>query len=293
MSHGLQYVANCSILFSERPLLERPAEAKGAGFDAVEFWWPFADVVPPDADIDRFVAAIEDAGVHLIGLNFAAGDMSSGERGLLSIPSRSHEFRDNIDVTVGIGERLGTMGFNALYGNRVDDALPGQQDELAAENLAIAAKAASHIGAVVLLEPISGAAHFPLLTAKDVVDVIERVERESGVDNLWLLADLYHLTVNGDNLSDAITEYASRIGHVQIADAPGRHEPGTGEFDLEKYLCQLEAVGYSGFVGLEYVPSRTTDESLEWLPRHRRAASFAFNSNTRSNIDHDPVTEKL
>ena len=131
---------NCSILFTELPLLERPAAAKQAGFDGVEFWWPFTQAVPGDKDIDAFVAAISDAGVQLVGLNFFAGDMPGGDRGLVSWPARAAEFRDNIDVTVGIGERLGCKAFNALYGNRVEDSSPAEQDELGAENLALAAR---------------------------------------------------------------------------------------------------------------------------------------------------------
>src|ERR671937_3060537 len=116
----MRYAVNCSILLTELPLLERPAAARAAGFDAVEFWWPFAEPVPPDAEVDRFVRAIEDAGVRLTGLNFAAGDMPAGDRGLASWPGRETEFRDNIDVALGIGERLGTGVFNLLYGNRVE-----------------------------------------------------------------------------------------------------------------------------------------------------------------------------
>src|SRR5690349_6723574 len=140
MAHPLPYDVNCSILFTEIPLLQRPAAAKRAGFEGVEFWWPFPDAVPADKDVDAFVAAIEDAGVALVGLNFFAGDMAGGDRGLVSWPERAAEFRDNIDVTLGIGERLGCKAFNALYGNRVDDASPQEQDELGAENLGLAAR---------------------------------------------------------------------------------------------------------------------------------------------------------
>ncbi len=272
MNHGLRYLVNCSIMFTELPLLERPAAAKAAGFDAVEFWWPFGAPAPPDADVDRFVAAVKDAGVHLVGLNFAAGDMPGGDRGLLSWPGRELEFRDSVEVAVTIAGQLGTTGFNALYGNRLPQATPDEQDELASANLAVAAEAAGRVGAVVLLEPVSGAPHYPLLTADDVVSVIDRVERESGVDNLRLLADLYHLSVNGDEVGSVIARHGERIGHVQIADAPGRHEPGTGELDLDKYLSALEAAHYSGWVGLEYVPSQDTETSLGWLPRERRGA---------------------
>src|SRR6201991_2668634 len=127
----LSYLPNCSLLFQELPPLERPAAAKAAGFDAIEFWWPFAEAVPADAEVDAFVAAIEDAGVALVGLNFFAGDLAGPDCGVLSIPGRSAQFRDNVDVVAGIGERLGVRGFNALYGNRVDGVDPGDQDELA------------------------------------------------------------------------------------------------------------------------------------------------------------------
>jgi hydroxypyruvate isomerase len=270
MSHALRYEVNCSILFTELPLLERPAAAKQAGFDAVEFWWPFADAVPADTDVDTFVAAIEDAGVQLVGLNFFAGDLPGGDRGLVSWPKRSTEFRDNIDVTVGIGERLGCRAFNALYGNRDDNHSAAEQDELAVENLGLAARAAARIDATVLIEPVSGAARYPLQTAADALTVIERVQTAYGVQNVGLLADLYHLAVNGDDVDRVITEHADRIAHVQIADAPGRNEPGTGTLPLESQLAALVARGYTGWVGLEYKPATTTVESFGWLPRERR-----------------------
>ncbi|MEI7055894.1 TIM barrel protein [Nocardioides sp. CCNWLW239] len=271
MSHQLRYEVNCSILFTELPLLERPAAVKAAGFDAVEFWWPFAEAVPSDKVVDAFVAAVQDAGVQLVGLNFFAGDMPAGDRGLVSWPARSAEFRDNIDVTIGIGERLGCTAFNALYGNRDEDVAPEAQDELGAENLALAARAAARIGGTVLVEPVSGADRYPLLTAADAVAAIDR----AGEPNIGLLADLYHLAVNGDDVDAVIAAYAARIAHVQIADAPGRNEPGTGDLPLERQLAALEAAGYAGWVGLEYKPSTTSPESFDWLPRERRAAITA------------------
>lgn len=103
-----RYVVNCSILLTEHPLLHRPQAARDAGFEAIEFWWPFTESVPADAEVDAFVRAVANAGVRLVALNFAGGDMAAGERGLLSVPGRGQEFRDNVDVAVGIAERLGT-----------------------------------------------------------------------------------------------------------------------------------------------------------------------------------------
>jgi hydroxypyruvate isomerase len=271
--HSLPYEVNCSILFTELPLLKRPAAARAAGFDAVEFWWPFDQAVPSDNELDRFIRSVSDAGVQLVGLNFFAGDMPAGDRGLVSWPARSGEFRDNVEVTIGVGERLGCRAFNALYGNRVEDADASAQDHLATENLAVAGRAAARIGGTVLVEPVSGAPRYPLVTAADAVGAIDRVAAETGVGNLGLLCDLYHLAVNGDDLDQAIATYGDRVAHIQIADAPGRNEPGTGTLDLDRYLALLAAAGYDGWVGLEYKPSGASADSFAWLPRERRGAA--------------------
>ncbi|OZC33119.1 hydroxypyruvate isomerase [Gordonia polyisoprenivorans] len=255
---------NCSILLTDLPLLHRPQAARDAGFDAVEFWWPFATAVPADRDVDAFVSAVEDAGVRLTHLNFAAGDLSAGERGLLSHPATGAEFRDSVDVAIGIGARLGVVGFNALYGNRIDDLAIELQDDLPAENLAFAAHAAATIGAGILLEPLSAIPTYPLTRAAHAIDVCDRLARDHGVDNAALLADLYHLAVNGENLDVVIDTVADRIGHVQIADVPGRGEPGTGSLDLSRPLAALAARGYPGWISLEYIPTRS--DTFDWVP---------------------------
>ena len=269
IDHSLPYLVNCSLLFTEEPLLRRAAAARAAGFSAVEFWWPFATPVPPDREVDAFITAIDDAGVALVGLNFFAGDLAGPDCGVLSIPGRSTQFRDNIDVTTGIGERLGVRGFNALYGNRVDGVDPAAQDELAVENIALAAKAAGGIGATVLIEPVSGPKPYPLRTAGDAVAVVQRA-RAAAAANVGFLCDLYHLASNGDDVDAAIAAHADVTAHVQIADAPGRGEPGSGELDLDRYLAALEDHGYRGWVSLEYKPTGSTEASLAWLPRERR-----------------------
>ncbi|OZD07236.1 hydroxypyruvate isomerase [Rhodococcus sp. 06-235-1A] len=259
----LTYTVNCSILFTDVPLLDRPQRARDAGFDAVEFWWPFSNPVPSDADVDAFVSSVRDAGVQLTGLNFAAGDMPAGDRGILSDPAQKQAFRDNIDVTVGIGEQLGTRAFNALYGNRIDGVDPLDQDEVAIENLAAAGRAAAKVGGVVLVEPVSGAPAYPLKSAAGAVATIRRVAREQDVHNLRLLADLYHLAVNGEDVPAALEAHHDLIGHVQIADSPGRGEPGTGSLDLGGQLTGLAARGYDGYVGLEYKATR--ENTFDWL----------------------------
>jgi hydroxypyruvate isomerase len=262
------YVVNCSILFPELPLPERPAAARAASFAAVEFWWPFDRSVPTNLEMADFVAAVRDAGVRLVGLNLPAGDMPAGDRGLVSWPGRAEEFRAGVDCAVSIGEQLGVRVFNALYGNRLDGADPAEQDALAVDNLAFAAAAVDRIGASVLVEPVSGAPRYPLLTAADALAVVDRVP----TGNVRLLADLYHLSVNGDDVDAVIARHARQIGHVQIADAPGRHQPGTGGLPIARWLAGLGEAGYGGWVGLEYVPDGPTVDSFDWLPRSERAA---------------------
>jgi hydroxypyruvate isomerase len=260
-----KYAINCSIMFTELPLLERPAAAKAAGFDAVEFWWPFPVAVPEDGEVTEFIGAIRNAGVQLIGLNFFAGDMPAGDRGLVSWPSRAMEFRDNIPVVVDIGHQLGCKAFNALYGNRLPGATEQEQDDMAVENLALASQAVSRLGGTVLLEPVSGSERYPLRTADDVFSVIERVHRAKGTQNLGFLCDLYHLAANGDDLDKVVADYGDRIAHVQIADAPGRHEPGTGDLDLSRLVDDIHLRGYNGWTALEYKPSTTTADSFGWI----------------------------
>src|SRR4029077_17628946 len=145
------YTVHCSILLTDLPLLDRPGAARNAGFEAVEFWWPFDSPTPPDAEVTAFIRAIQDACVQLTGLNFAAGDMPAGDRGILSNPALTRAFRDNVDIAVGIAETLGTRAFNALYGNRDPASTPAAQDYVGAENLAYAARAAERIGATLLV----------------------------------------------------------------------------------------------------------------------------------------------
>ena len=261
----MTYSVNCSILLTELPLLERPAAVKAAGFDAVEFWWPFPGSVPGDAEVTRFERAITDAGVQLTGLNFNAGDMPAGDRGLVSWLGRSAEFRDNVDVVAGIGARLGCTSFNALYGNRQDGHSPEAQDELAVGNLAAAAAVVGRTGGTVLLEPVSGAPRYPLLTADDALRVLARVKEDTGAENIRLLADFYHLSVNGDDVGAVIERLAPEFGHVQIADSPGRGAPGTGELPLAAWIARSRELGYGGRIGLEYkAPAET---AFEWARR--------------------------
>lgn len=277
-SSAFAYDVNCSILFTELPLLQRPDAVRAAGFDAAEFWWPFAAAVPGDREVDAFVGSLRNAGVHLAGLNFFAGDMAAGDRGLVSWPGRAAEFRDNVELVVAIGEQLGCRTFNALYGNRDPASTPDEQSELALGNLVYAMDAVARIGGTVLVEAVSGADRYPLRTAADAVAVVGRANVAAAAANCRFLADLYHLTVNGDDVEAVIAAHAPLTGHVQIADAPGRGAPGTGGINFAARLGQLADAGYRGWVGLEYKPAGASADSFGWLPREQRSAPLGLSA---------------
>ncbi|HVX45569.1 MAG TPA: TIM barrel protein [Mycobacteriales bacterium] len=254
---------NLSILFTELPLLERFAAARTAGFDAVELWWPFASAVPGDGEVDELLDAIGSAGVDLVSLNLFAGDMPAGDRGIASWPGRESEVRDNAAAVVEIARRTGCRRFNGLYGARRDGVTAGQQDELAVANLAAAAEALAAIGGVLLIESLTEGENgaYPLRTAADAAGVVERI----GAGNVAVLLDTYHLTRNGDDLLGVIDSYAGRIGHVQIADSPGRGQPGTGGIDFVPVLEALAEHGYDGLLSCEYRPQGPSAGSFDWI----------------------------
>ncbi|WJV45420.1 TIM barrel protein [Streptomyces flavofungini] len=270
-----RFNVNLSILFTELPLLERPAAAAKAGFGAVELWWPWVDAPTPEqSELDALKKAIEDAGVRLVGLNFYAGQLPGPDRGALSIPGEeSDRFRANLAVAADFAQSLGCKALNALYGNRVDGVDPAVQDELALENLVLAAREADRVGAVLLIEALNApeSPRCPLVSAPKAIEIVDKVNAATGLGNAKFLMDLYHLSMNGEDLPSVIEQYAAKTGHVQIADNPGRGAPGTGSLPLEGLLDQLRKAGYEGWVGLEYKAADAA-ASFEWLPAGARAA---------------------
>ncbi|MFD9885866.1 TIM barrel protein [Streptomyces alboflavus] len=270
-----RFNVNLSILFTELPLLERPAAAAKAGFGAVELWWPWVDAPTPErSELDALKKAIEDAGVQLVGLNFYAGQLPGPDRGALSIPGEeSEKFRANLAVAADFAQSLGCKALNALYGNRVDGVDPAVQDELALENLVLAAREADRVGAILLIEALNApeSPKCPLVSAPKAIEVVDKVNAATGLGNAKFLMDLYHLSMNGEDLPSVIEQYAAKTAHVQIADNPGRGAPGTGSLPLEGLLDQLKKAGYEGWVGLEYKAADAA-ASFEWLPREARAA---------------------
>ena len=272
MTSRIRWVANLSLLYTELETLARPAAAKAAGFDEVEFWWPFGDSGRPSADeVDAFVRSIEDAGVQLTAMNLFAGDMPVGERGVLSHPERVEEFEDSVRIAMDIARRLGTKLFNAPYGHRRDGLDPAVQDELADRSLAFAARKAAEVGGTILLEPVSGMPRYPIKTAADAIRILDRVRESTGAENTGFLIDQFHITASGGDVMDDIAAYADRVAHVQLADTPGRGEPGSGTADFGGVIRSLRERGYAGAFALEYIPTMATDDSLEHWRRKLRS----------------------
>jgi hydroxypyruvate isomerase len=259
----MRFCANVSILFKEAPFLERFGRARSAGFSAVEFWWPSGE------DLDEVEAAIHDAGLETVLFNFDAGDMPAGDRGLLSDPDRQYRFKENVPVALELSRRLGCSKLNALVGQETPGTSREDQLELARENTAWAADRAAEYGVQVLVEAVNTFENGPYLlyTTRDAAAFLRSV----GKANVGLQYDFYHMQRMEGNLSVTVREHIGEIGHVQVADSPGRGEPGTGEIHYPYVLGVLEELGYGGYVGLEYNPTTArTEDSFAWIPERLR-----------------------
>ena len=261
----MRYSVNVSILFTEVPFLDRFARARDAGFTAVELWWPRGE------DLGATRDAIVDAGVDVVLLNFDAGDMAAGDRGLISDPARQHEFRRNVPVALELAQAVGCTKLNALAGHELPALDRRAQLELARDNVRFAADAAGEQGAEVLIEAVNTIENGPYLLSRtaQAADFVRSVGRE----NVRLQYDAYHMQRMEGNLVATIERHLDAIAHVQVADSPGRGQPGTGEINFDYVLGRLEELGYDGHVGLEYKPpGGDTEASLSWLPRESRGS---------------------
>lgn len=260
---GHELSANISMLFTELPYPERFAAAAAAGFQVVESWWPFAVPDPSAAEIDDFVRTVAAADVSLGALNFYGGDIPGGERGVASHPDRQQQLAGNVRAMVGIAERTGCRLFNLLYGQLDDRWSPDEQAKIAADAIRSAAAAVAAVGGTVLIEPLTKGLNgrYPLLTANDVLRLLNGPLQD--VDNLSLLFDTFHLGSNGVDL--LATAAAVPVAHVQLADSPGRGEPGSGSLPIDATLDALKAAGYQGVAACEYKPTTDTLTTLAWL----------------------------
>jgi len=246
-----RFAVNASILFGALPVSEALARIRAAGFSAVEFWWPFASADPDAREVTAFLSAVEASGLDLVGINLFGGDMAAGDRGVLSLPGHQDQFRASVAVARRLAEETGCGNFNALYGRRRGEVDPADEEARVLANLEFATEQLKPAGGNAVLEALSGFDDYPLKMARDVADVIEKLDGR-GVD-VGMQLDVYHHWSNGDQVAQVIEDFAPRIAHVQLADGPGRGAPGSGELPLQDWIDRLAAVGYDGRIALEFV----------------------------------------
>jgi len=267
----IKYAANVTIAFKEYQFYERFQRASDAGFGAVEFMSPFV------YDVEEILRAVKAAGVKVVQFNFMDGDLAAGQRGHASHPDKVEAWREECERALELGKRMGVRQINSLAGIKLDGVSREEQIACLVDNLGWAVAKLKEAGLPMMLEPLNTYDNkgYLLGTSREGLAVLDRV------NSPWvrLQYDVYHMQRMEGDLVNTIRANIDRIGHVQIADNPGRHEPGTGEINYRFVLGALDEAGYDGYVGLEYVPSGKTEDSFGWLPKDKRESSTAADLN--------------
>ena len=248
--------ANLSLLFTEHPFLERFAAARRSEFRYVEYQYPY-DFAPQEV-----AAAAREAGVQVVLHNVPRGQAQRGEHGTACLPGREADFRADLERAVDYARAAGCPRLHCLAG-----VVPPQAERAALHatyvaNLKFAAARLQHEGMKLLIEPVSErtAANYFLGGSAQAIRVLDEV----AADNAFLQYDLFHMQLLEGNLTATVERLLPRIGHMQLADAPGRHEPGTGEINFAFVLQRIDALGYAGWMGCEYNPQGDTVAGLKW-----------------------------
>jgi hydroxypyruvate isomerase len=252
-----KFSANLSMLFTEHPFLDRFEAAASAGFKAVEFLFPYAFTA---AEIHE---RLDANGLQLVLHNLPAGDWDAGERGIACHPDRVDEFCAGVATAITYAKRLGVKQLNCLAGK----APPGVSESLLRltfiDNLRYAASELKKNGLRLLIEPINtfDIPGFYLNRTAQALAILDEV----GADNAFVQYDIYHAQRMEGELAATMEKHLPRIGHIQLADNPGRNEPGTGEINYPFLFAHLDRIGYSGWIGCEYKPAKTTEAGLGWV----------------------------
>ncbi|MDX9994860.1 MAG: hydroxypyruvate isomerase [Rhodocyclaceae bacterium] len=258
----LQFSANLSFLFAEHAFPDRFGAAARAGFHGVEFHFPY------EHDRAALAEVVLTSGVEVVLFNLPAGDWAAGERGIACLPSRKAEFQDGVGRAVEYAEALGCTRLNCLAGIPAGDR--DKAIETLVDNLKFAAAVTQRAGIRLLVEPLNTRDNpgFLVPTTRTALQVMDAV----GSRNLFLQYDVYHAQVMEGDLARTLETNLARIGHLQVADNPGRHEPGTGEIRFDFLFERLQQLGYAGWIGCEYHPAGgmgATEASLGWLASWR------------------------
>jgi hydroxypyruvate isomerase len=252
-----KFAANLTMLFTELPFLERFVAARAAGFEGVEFLFPY------EFEKSFLAAKLREQKLAQVLHNLPAGDWSAGERGIAIFPERVAEFRKGVHVAIDYAKELGCGQVNCLAGVSKSGVDQSVYRSTFVENLRYAADQLSKHGIRLLIEPINtrDIPNFFLSGTEQAAEVIMDV----GSDNLFIQYDIYHMQVMEGNLAPTIKKHFARIAHMQLADNPGRNEPGTGEINYPFLYRYLDDIGYDGWIGCEYKPKTTTVEGLGWF----------------------------
>ena len=252
-----RFAANLSLLFTEVPFLDRFALAARAGFQAVEFLFPYAYAA---SDIRQ---RLDVHGLTLVLHNLPAGDWDAGERGMACHPNRVAEFCASVATGVRYATALGVGQLHCLAGKVPAGVSEMVLRETYVANLVYAARACKDAGLRLLIEPIntSDIPGYYLNRTAQALSILDEV----GADNAFLQYDIYHAQRMEGELAATIARHVDRIGHIQLADNPGRHEPGSGEINYDFLFVHLDRVGYAGWIGCEYKPASTTLAGLGWV----------------------------
>jgi len=261
-----RFSANLSMLFGEHEFLDRFDAAAKAGFKGVEYIGPYDHA--PEIVAER----LKRNGLTQVLFNLPPGDWAKGERGIAVLPDRIDEFRKGVDTAITYAKALDCGQVNCLAGITPAGVDAAALENVFVENLRFAAERLKQAGIRLLVEPINtiDIPGFFLNTSRQALALMDRV----GSDNLYLQYDIYHMQIMEGDLARSIEKHLARIAHVQLADNPGRHEPGTGEINYPFLYDHLDRIGYAGWVGAEYKPRAGTVEGLGWfrnLPRKAAA----------------------
>lgn len=255
-----KFAANLSFLFTDAPFSERFARAAAAGFAGVEYLFPYDW---PAAQVSAWLTA---AGVEQVLFNLPPGDWAAGERGLACLPGRQGEFAESVERALSYAMALDCRRVHCMAGLRPAGVAESELEAVYVANLRHAADTLGREGIEVLIEPINSRIDMPGYWLDEVTKALDLLDR-IGRDNVRLQLDLYHAQIIQGDLARTIERHIDRIGHLQIADNPGRHEPGTGEIHYPFLFSLLDRLAYPGWVGCEYKPRATTEAGLGWLPR--------------------------
>ena len=252
-----RFAANLSMMFNEHPFLDRFAAARAAGFEAVEFLFPYDH---PARDVR---SRLDDSGLTLALFNMPPGDWAKGERGIACLPGREAEFADGVTRALEYASVLGGNLVHCMAGIPPAGVSHATAAARFAANLDRAAERATAAGVKIALEPINhrDMPGYHLNTLEQGAAIVEALGR----DRVGLQFDVYHCQVSQGDVSTRLRALMPVVAHVQIADVPGRHEPGTGEVGWAHVLPLLDELGYAGWVGCEYRPAAGTVEGLGWL----------------------------